>query len=207
VVLAPQVGVEGGLTPLSGGKAVPAGTNPTYLVASKDGTRLYCANEAEPSSVCAFAIDRTPGAELLTPLNTVSAEGLGACWVTLSPDEKFLLATNYTSGSVVSFPVTDSGVGEAVSVAAQAGLKPLGPNTNRQDGPHAHAVMFSPASSTDCYVPDLGMDMCWHYNFDPDTGNLSLAEDTSMPADGVAMGPRHIAMHPSGQCAAAFSST
>jgi 6-phosphogluconolactonase (cycloisomerase 2 family) len=63
--------------------------------------------------------------------------------------------------------------------------------------------MFNPASPTDCYVPDLGQDMVWHYKFDPKTGSLTLADGTSMPADGVAMGPRHIAFHPSGQCPAA----
>jgi hypothetical protein len=131
-ILAFSVGADGALTPLNGGKAVPAGTNPTYLVANKGGTRLYCSNECDPSTVCAFAIDRTPGAELLTPLNSASAEGSAACWASLSPDENFLLAVNYTSGSVVSFPITDSGVGEAVCVAAQAGLRPNGPNANRQ---------------------------------------------------------------------------
>jgi 6-phosphogluconolactonase len=205
-ILAFSVGEDGALTPLSGGEAVPAGTNPTYIVANKAGTRLYCANESEPSAVAAFAIDRSPGATLLTPLSTASAEGLGACWVTLSPDETHLLATNYTSGSAVSFPITDDGIGAAVSVAPQEGLKDLGPNSNRQDGPHAHALMFSPISPTDCYIPDLGLDMVWHYKFDSATGGLTLSEETSMPADGVAMGPRHIAVHPSGEYAYIVSS-
>ena len=57
--------------------------------------------------------------------------------------------------------------------------------------------MFSPISPTDCYIPDLGLDMVWHYKFDSATGGLTPSEETSMPADGVAMGPRHdIAVHP-----------
>ena len=199
-ILAFAVGEDGGLTPLSGGEAVPGGVNPTYLVANKAGTRLYAACESEPSEVRSFAIDRTPGAALLTPLNSQSAQGLGACWVTLTADDKFLCATNYSSGSALTFPITDDGLGEAVSFAPQAGLKALGPNPNRQEGPHAHAIMFSPTSPTDCYVPDLGMDMVWHYKMDLDTGALTLCSDTSMAADGVAMGPRHIAIHPTGTC-------
>lgn len=155
-ILAFSVGEDGGLTALSGGEAVPAGVNPTYLVANKAGTRLYSANESEPSEVRAFAIDRTGGA-LLTPLNTRSARGLGACWVTLTADDKFLCCTNYSSGSALTFPVTDDGLGEAAAFAPQEGLKDLGPNPNRQEGPHAHAIMFSPTSPTDCYIPDLGM--------------------------------------------------
>jgi hypothetical protein len=59
--------------------------------------------------------------------------------------------------------------------------------------------MFSPISPTDCYILDLGLDMVWHYKFDSATGGLTPSEETSMPADGVAMGPRHIAVHPSGE--------
>lgn len=47
--------------------------------------------------------------------------------------------------------------------------------------------------------------MVWHYKFAPDTGALSLSAETSMPADGVAMGPRHIAIHPSGSCESSFA--
>ena len=53
---------------------------------------------------------------------------------------------NYTSGSAISFPFSEAGIGPAASFAPQEGLKPLGPNPNRQDGGHAHSLMFSPTS-------------------------------------------------------------
>lgn len=64
---------------------------------------------------------------------------------------------------------------------------------------HAHALVFNPASPTDCYVPDLGLDVVHHYKYAD--GKLSLQPATSLTADGVAMGPRHMCFHPSGQFA------
>eukprot|EP01045_Picozoa_sp_COSAG04_P028336 COSAG04_NODE_4369_length_2134_cov_4.958231_3_plen_145_part_00 len=86
---------------------------------------------------------------------------------------------NYTSGSAISFPVSEAGIGPAASFAPQEGLKPLGPNPNRQDGGHAHCLMFSPTSPGDCYVPDLGMDAVWHYKFSAESGELTLSQETS----------------------------
>ena len=178
-ITAYSIGADGALTPLSDGKATPAGDNPTYLCANKAGTLLFAACESEPSEVRAFKIDRSPGAQLLTPLNSQPAQGSAACWVTLSPDETHLLAVNYTSGSAISFPVSEAGIGPAASFAPQEGLKPLGPNPNRQDGGHAHCLMFSPTSPSDCYVPDLGMDAVWHYKFSAESGELTLSQETS----------------------------
>eukprot|EP01052_Picozoa_sp_SAG31_P004960 SAG31_NODE_212_length_20157_cov_9.648868_5_plen_237_part_00 len=77
---------------------------------------------------------------------------------------------------------------------------PLGPNPNRQEGPHAHALVFNPASPSDCYVPDLGLDVVHHYKYTT-AGQLLLQPSTSVAADGSAMGPRHMCFHPSGKFA------
>ena len=74
-----------------------AGDNPTYICASSDGARLYCSNEGEPSAVHAFSVDKENIDSPLTPLNEQPAGGSAACWVTLSPDERALLAVNYVS--------------------------------------------------------------------------------------------------------------
>jgi 6-phosphogluconolactonase len=190
----------GALTPLNGGKPTPAGTNPTYLTASADGSRLYCGNETEPSEVRSFVIDATSDAPL-TPLNSQPAHGLGACWVTLDHEGKHLLAANYTSGSCCVFPIDaqTGGLLPASDVQEQGGT--LGPNSNRQEGPHAHCVFFSPTSATDCYVPDLGMDMVHHFKYSSADGKLALSSATSVSAAAPGVGPRHFCFHPSGKFA------
>ena len=178
----------GALTPLNSGIPTPAGTNPTYITVSADGTRLYCACEGEPSEVRSFAIDASSDSPL-TPLNTQPGHGDAACWVTLDSAGKFLLAANYTSGSVVCYPIdADGSIGAASDVQEQSTLGlSLGPNAQRQEGPHAHAIFPSPTSPTDFYVPDLGLDKVFHYQLS-DHGKLRLSMETSVGADGVGMG-------------------
>jgi 6-phosphogluconolactonase len=195
----------GSLRPLNGGLPTPAGTNPTYLTLSADGSRLYCANESEPAEVRSFMVDHYSDDAPLVPLNTMSTGGTdakGACWVTTDPGGTSLLAANYTSGSVACLPL-EPGTGRllpASDVQNQRTLGlPCGPNKNRQEGPHAHAAVFSPTSPTDVYVPDLGLDMILHYKYNSDHGTLSISLDTSLKADGAATGPRHFCVHPSGK--------
>eukprot|EP01048_Picozoa_sp_COSAG05_P007663 COSAG05_NODE_547_length_8758_cov_288.331447_2_plen_457_part_00 len=192
---------DGSLTPLNGGKPVAGGTNPTYITASADGTRLYCGCEAEPSEVRSFAIHKASNEAPLTPLNTQPAMGKGACWVTLDHTGKYLLAANYTSGSVVCFPVDDEdgSLGPACDLHEQSALNlPTGPNQQRQEGPHAHCVFPSPTSPTHFYVPDLGLDKILQYTL---TSGGKLQLESSLDSEVPAMGPRHFCFHPSGKVA------
>jgi 6-phosphogluconolactonase len=70
-----------------------------------------------------------------------------------------------------------------------------GPNKERQDGPHAHAVEFD-SSNRFLLAADLGIDRVLIYRFDAAKGTLTANDPGSLQlAPGA--GPRHISFHPS----------
>ncbi|MCX4678879.1 lactonase family protein [Streptomyces sp. NBC_01433] len=106
-----------------------------------------------------------------------------------------LVTANYGSGSVTALPVlADGSLGAAVSVLQHEGS---GPDTGRQEGPHAHQVLGDPSGAWVLSV-DLGTDSVRVCALDPDTGVLRLHGETALPPGA---GPRHLAFHPSGALA------
>jgi 6-phosphogluconolactonase len=159
--------------------------SPTYLIG--DGDRLYAVNETDPGSVSSYAVE--PGGALRL-LSTRPTGGVHPCHLALI--DGHLIAANYTSGDVSVHPVADDGaLGERTDLAKRADL-PVGPRSDRQDGPHAHQVVAAPDGLVT--VVDLGLDRLLHYRLDG--GRLAVSGDTAVPAGS---GPRHIAVHPSGR--------
>lgn len=95
--------------------------------------------------------------------------GADACFVCLWPDERWLLAANYSGGSVAVFPVrADGALGAAACVLRHSGA---GVNAARQEAPHPHQILLAP-DGVHVYVPDLGLDRLVCYRFDAERGWL-----------------------------------
>ncbi|KGS01309.1 MULTISPECIES: lactonase family protein [Burkholderia] len=197
---------SGGMTPVSSAKA----ENPSYLVASRDGRHVYAVNElpgdAGPASVrggvSAFDFDAKTGA--LTFVNRVSAQGNDPCYLSLSPDGKYLVAANYSvasdpGGSFSVFPVEATGaLGAAVLNVHHEGT---GPVKGRQDGAHVHSTVFSPDGRY-LFVQDLGADKIFSYRYTPD-GSRGLIGPTDMryTLAKPGSGPRHLVFSANGRFA------
>src|SRR5580692_8971343 len=129
-------------------------TSPSFLAVDSSGRFLYAVNETEhydsqpTGAVSAFAIDSTNGK--LSLLNQVSSRGTDPAHITLDRSSNYALVANYTSGSVTVFPVLKDGrLGEAPSFSQHKGSSV---NPERQQGPHAHAIVLSPISvSISCW--------------------------------------------------------
>jgi 6-phosphogluconolactonase len=173
---------------------------PSFLALSPDRRFLYAVSELgndgkSEGYVYAFAIESATGK--LAFLNRQPSGGGGACHLVVDKSGKFLLVANYGSGSAASFPLKpDGSIGDRISKIQFDGS---GPNSARQRGPHAHAVVLSPDNRF-LFVPDLGTDRVQILRFDSSNG--SLARNT--PAE-VAVkpgaGPRHFAFSPDGRFA------
>src|SRR5437588_4722201 len=189
----------GKLTP----KGVAAETpDPSWVAVHPSGKFLYAANEAgKASSVSAFSIDKKSGK--LAPLNQMPALGEDPCYVSFDRTGKYVFVVNYSSGNVVVFPIgADGKLGAATANVRDEGK--LGPNKERQEGPHAHWIKNL---GSEVFVADLGLDRVMVYRLDPRNGTLS-----PMPAAGPSnpfpqgpvelspgTGPRHAALLRSGK--------
>ncbi|MFH8680417.1 lactonase family protein [Streptomyces lydicus] len=174
---------SGALTPLHSTDAVP---NPSYLVASPDGRYLYAVSETPDGAAAAFAL--TPeGPRPLGP--TVPVGGADPTHLTLLGGH--LVTANYSSGSVSVLPVrADGSLGGPARVLTHEGS---GPHTDRQEGPHAHAVLPDPAGGRLLSV-DLGTDSVRVCTLGAD-GTPALCDEVRLRPGS---GPRHLAFHPRG---------
>jgi 6-phosphogluconolactonase len=169
--------------------------DPSFLVIHPNRKYLYAVNEAgKTSMVSAFALDKANGR--LSLLNQLPALGEDPCYISLDRTGKFVLVANYTSGSIVVFPIQPDGkLGEHTAFLQDNG--PLGPNKERQEGPHAHWIETTRDNRL-ALVADLGLDEVLIGKFDAAAGTL-MPNQPAFAKLKAGAGPRHIAMHPSGK--------
>jgi 6-phosphogluconolactonase len=197
----------GKLTP----KGIAAETpDPSFVIIHPNGQYVYAANETgKQSTLSAFALDAPTGK--LTLLNVLPALGEDPCYLSFDRTGKFVLVANYTSGTVVVYPIlADGKLGEHSAVFKDSGS--LGPNKERQEGPHAHWIELS-AHNRYAYVADLGLDRVLVYQFDAAKGTLTPREAPASRASrgpgkpqeafsvtlSPGTGPRHVAFSPDGK--------
>ncbi|MGB7439207.1 MAG: lactonase family protein [Candidatus Acidiferrum sp.] len=170
-------------------------TSPSWVAVHPSGKFAYAANENGPeSTITSFSVDAKSGK--LTQLNQLSALGADPCYLSFDKTGKYLFAANYSSGNVVVFPIlADGKLGEHSANVKDAGT--LGPNKERQEGPHAHWVQVSPDNRF-VFVSDLGLDAILSYHFDAAKGTLT-PNDPPMGKLAAGAGPRHVAFSPNGK--------
>lgn len=177
-------------------KGVAAETpDPSWVVVHPNGKFAYAANEAgKQSTITAFTMDAKSAK--LSQLNQVSALGRDPCHMSFDKTGKYLCVANYSSGNVVVFPVLPDGkLGEPTANVKDAGT--VGPNKERQEGPHAHWVSVSPDNHF-VLVSDLGLDSMLIYRFDAAKGTLT-PNDPAAAKLAPGAGPRHAAFSPDGK--------
>lgn len=184
----------GALTPYG---ALSGILNPSYLVLHPNGRWLYAVSETSLAGdkrygeACAVRYEREPFAASL--LNQQSTEGDHPCHLMLDTTGRWLIACNYSSGSVSVFPIQDDGALVAMSDLVQHEGRSAHPE--RQKGPHAHSATVSP-NGRYLVVADLGTDELQVYMLDTEQGKLG--SHTHVAARPGA-GPRHVAFHPNGR--------
>jgi 6-phosphogluconolactonase len=120
--------------------------------------------------------------ELLVPFG-------GPCFISLTPDENYLLMANYSSSSISVVKLDEKGLPERVTDTIQ--FAPIDGKVS-----HPHMIAFDPAGKK-VYLTDLGLDRIVIYDFDSTTGLLKQVEDGIIKmAEGT--GPRHFVFNQAG---------
>ena len=176
--------------------------NPSFLTISPNHKYLYAVSEDplslgppldHASYVSAFRIDSSTGR--LQLLNTVPASGTSTCFITIDHTGKFVLVSNFGSGSTAVIRVRDDGsLGELTGFIQDVG-RSIDPAI--QIEPHTHSVVLSPDNHR-AIVSDLGTDKVLVFRFDSATGQLS-PPDPPFAKVYPGGGPRHFAFDPSGR--------
>ncbi|WP_163707514.1 lactonase family protein [Mangrovibacterium lignilyticum] len=166
--------------------------NPSFITISPDQKYLYAVSEVDnynhldSGSVTAYRIEKDGS---LTKLNQVATLGNHPCHVAVSPDGKAVVASNYTSGSISIYEVNNDGSLEDHPQLIQH--EGTGPDTVRQQGPHAHSSQFS-ADGSSLITADLGIDKLLFCVYNSDSAKYVPAEQPFVEmAPGA--GPRHFA--------------
>ena len=172
--------------------------SPSFLAIHPNKKFLYAVNELDnfggkkAGSITAFSIDAAKGR--LTELNAVSSEGAHPCHIVVEREGNYVLAANYSGGSVISVEIGKDGkLGKTADLRQHAGSSV---DKGRQEGPHAHSINLDP-NNRFALAADLGLDKVLVYQLDPRNGVLAPNEPpfAATPPGG---GPRHLAFHPDG---------
>lgn len=172
--------------------------NPSYLVLSKDGNRVFSVTENDDSSSCvnSFTFDRKTS--VLSLESSQPTDGAAPCYINLDPSGQFVLTANYGGGTISVLGVEPDG---ALSPGRDLIGFRQGPKQPNRKKSHLHTVVFSPDGKY-LLATDLGKDRiyCFEVNGQakkPDellhTSKMSVVE---LPAGS---GPRHLAFHPKGR--------
>lgn len=171
-----------------------ATSNPSYLAVSPDQQFVFAANEDGQDEgggkVSAFRFRQGK----LVLINQQPSLGEHPCYVAVDATGRWVSAGNYSSGSFALLPVQKDGSLLEPSTFIQH--KGRGP-TERQQGPHVHATVFSPDNQF-LYVSDLGTDQVNVYSFNAATGELKAATPPAIHEKAGA-GPRHFIFDKAGR--------
>ena len=170
--------------------------NAFFFAFDPTGSFLYAVNVIgdyegqESGSVEAYAVDRATGE--LTFINRQASGGAAAAQPAVDPGGKFLVVANYNGANFVVLPINADGSLAPVSSAVER--TGSGPNAERQDTSHPHAVVYDPAGEF-IAAADLGTDEVLIYELDQATGALT---EVSKVRTAPGAGPRHVAFNADG---------
>ena len=168
--------------------------NPSYLAIGPGGKMLYACTEtitANAGGVSAFRFNRKSGT--LSFVNKQSSGGDNPAYVSVDNSGRWVIAGNYSGGSLSAFPVNTDGSLQPYSQLIQHTGK--GSNEQRQEKPHVHATVFSPKEDY-LFVPDLGLDKVMIYKFNANAREPLKPATPEFAQTLPGSGPRHFVFHP-----------
>ncbi len=173
--------------------------NPSFLAIHPNRQFLYAVNELSEGpgkgngGVTAMKINADG---TLKKLNSQPSFGGAPCHCNVDATGRTLMIANYSGGNVVAYPIAADGtIGDATSNIHHE-------DPTRKDvrlTPRAHSINMS-SDNRFAYAADLGLDKIFIYKLDAEHSTLSPNDPPSVSVTHGG-GPRHFAIHPSGNFA------
>jgi 6-phosphogluconolactonase len=164
-------------------------TNPSYITIDKTKNFVFVVEESAKALNPHIHSFRLKAGEL-EAVSQRSIPGEYACHVGVNTDNTQVAVANYGTGNVVLYELKDGQIVTQLDEVQHVG-KSI--NEQRQEAPHAHAVVFSPDNQF-LLVADLGLDEIKSYRVD--AGKLQLH---SIFKTKPGAGPRQLEFHPNGK--------
>ncbi|MBQ3706063.1 MAG: lactonase family protein [Clostridia bacterium] len=142
--------------------------NPSFFALHPEKRKIYAVNEGKTFRGAygggVTEIDLMPDGSL-SAAASFPAGGTDPCHAAISPEGRLLAVSNYADGSVTFFPLDGEGriAGEGTRFLHAGG----GPDAGRQQGAHAHSVLFGPGGRA--WAVDLGADALFGYRVEGET--------------------------------------
>lgn len=170
------------------GEAFEGAANASFGVRSPRFGLDYLVEESEAGRIGVYR--RNSGE--WTRQAEVASGGACPCYVAIDAAETCLAVANYQSGSIALFALDpQSGLPcDPPAIYRHAGR---GQNKERQEGPHAHCVIFGGNDRTLFHV-DLGTDQILAHSFL--TGPARITDTRVAYQAPAGSGPRHLLFHP-----------
>lgn len=150
--------------------------SPSWLTAHPTAGVVYATNELTHGTISVLSHD-------LELLETVSSGGADPCHLALSADNRHLLCSNYSSGSLSVFALgADGRIERQTDLVRHEGS---GPNVDRQEAAHVHQAVVRDRIVS---VVDLGTDEIRAYEL-AENGKLDPLTVSAMPPG---TGPRQL---------------
>lgn len=166
----------------------PEGPGASYIAKHPKKNILYAVSRTESGSKLSSYLIQKNGE--LTFQSALDKRPEGGAHINVSNDGLWLAVAYYSSGATGVYELEKDGRIETVYDEAQHTGSSVDPE--RQTAPHPHWVGFSNDSQF-LYVPDLGTDHIWVYEFDEENVKLRVHQKA---ATARGAGPRHLAFHP-----------
>lgn len=112
----------------------------------------------------------------LEPLGRHDTVGQAPCHIAVDTKGGYLVASNYRNGNFSVFLLNEDGQVDGLPVIFQGNGN--GPNSRRQDGPHAHSTCFDPVDNS-ILMLDLGSDTIYRRRFNAKTRQFETPDDLS----------------------------
>ena len=132
---------------LSGIEVAAATESPSFLAMHPRLPILYAVNEGPhgDGALCSFRLDAARAR--LTPVERVSSEGNGPCYVSVDQTGRSAFVANYGGGSFAAFGLGYGGEMRSAGLFDchnNTACGVVGPNKERQDAAHMHCAVISP---------------------------------------------------------------